>query len=74
MMIKNGYLYKNNDYYIHNINIIVLYLILSTTTNSLLAKDVNVKSLWWLSDKESACQCRRHGFAPWSGKIPHAVE
>jgi len=21
--------------------------------------------------KESACQCRRHGFDPWSGKIPH---
>ena len=60
--------------YIHKINIIVLYLILSTTTNSVLAKDLNVKSLCWLSDKESACQCRRHGFAPWSGKIPHAVE
>ena len=27
---------------------------------------------WWLSDKESACQCRRHkrcGFGPWVGKI-----
>ena len=23
----------------------------------------------WLSDKESACQCRRHGFDPWVGKI-----
>ena len=29
---------------------------------------------WWLSSKESACQCRRHGFDPWSRKIPHAVE
>ena len=28
---------------------------------------------WWLSDKESACQCRRHGFKPWSGKIPRAT-
>ena len=26
-----------------------------------------------LSSKESACQCRRHGFDPWSGKIPHAA-
>ena len=26
--------------------------------------------LWWLSDKESACQPRRLGFAPWVGKIP----
>ena len=28
---------------------------------------------WWLSGKESACQCRRHrrlGFYPWVGKIP----
>ena len=25
---------------------------------------------WWLSGKESACQCRRHGFNPWSRKIP----
>ena len=29
---------------------------------------------WWLSGKESACQCRRHEFDPWSGKIPHATE
>ena len=25
---------------------------------------------WWLSGKESACQCRRHRFHPWVGKIP----
>ena len=29
---------------------------------------------WWLSGKESACQCRRHGFNPWSWKIPHGTE
>ena len=29
---------------------------------------------WWRSGWESACQCRRHGFEPWSGKIPHAME
>ena len=29
---------------------------------------------WWLSGKESACQCRRHRFNPWSRKIPHAAE
>ena len=28
----------------------------------------------WLSSKESACQCRRHGFDPWSEKIPYAAE
>ena len=30
--------------------------------------------LWWLSGRESTCQCRRHGFDPWSRKIPHAAE
>ena len=29
---------------------------------------------WWRSGWESACQCRGHGFEPWSEKIPHAVE
>ena len=24
--------------------------------------------------KESACQCRGHGFKPWSGKIPHSTK
>ena len=25
---------------------------------------------WWLSGKESACQCSRHRFDSWVGKIP----
>ena len=29
---------------------------------------------WWCSGWESACQCRGHGFEPWSGRIPHATE
>ena len=29
---------------------------------------------WWHSRWESACQCRQHGFNPWSRKIPHAVD
>ena len=29
---------------------------------------------WWLSGQDSADQCRRHGFSPWSGKTPHAAE
>ena len=28
----------------------------------------------WRSGWESTCQCRGHGFKPWSGKIPHAAE
>ena len=29
---------------------------------------------WWHSGWESACRCRGHGFEPWPGRIPHAVE
>ena len=29
---------------------------------------------WWFSGKESTCQRKRHGFNPWSVKIPHATE
>ena len=39
--------------------------------------DLKIKWLglpWWCSGWESACQCRGHGFEPWSGKIPHAAE
>ena len=25
---------------------------------------------WWLGGKEPTCQCRRHKFSPWVGKIP----
>ena len=25
---------------------------------------------WWLSGRESICQCRRRSFLPWVGKIP----
>ena len=28
----------------------------------------------WFSGKEPACQCRRHRFSPWSGKMGHATE
>ena len=31
------------------------------------------KGFRWLSGKESACQCRGHGFYPWFGKTPHAM-
>ena len=28
----------------------------------------------WSSAWESTCQCRGHGFNPWSGRIPHAMQ
>ena len=31
------------------------------------------RDFWWLSGKESACQCRRHGFDSWSRKIPEQL-
>ena len=35
---------------------------------------VNVLGLpWWSRSLESVCQCRGHGFNPWSRKIPHAA-
>ena len=34
----------------------------------------NVGLPWWCSGWESACQCRGHGFGPWSGRIPQAAE
>ena len=37
-------------------------------------KNIETGLPWWLSGKESACQCKRHRFDPWSGKIPHAMD
>ena len=41
-------------------------------------KDIFLKSYgpglpWRLGRKEFACQCRRQGFDPWTGKIPQAT-
>ena len=38
--------------------------------SSLYFKNVTAGLPWWLSDKESTCQCRRHGFDPWVVNIP----
>ena len=55
------------------------YQIFLLLTLLMLALDIcffrNTSGLpWWRSGWESACQCRGHGFEPWSGKIPHAAE
>ena len=36
-------------------------------------KKIHSRASWWLSGKECTCQCRRHEFDSWSGKIPHAA-
>ena len=33
-------------------------------------KTVKIEFPWWLSGKESTCQCKRQRSNPWSGKIP----
>ena len=44
------------------------------TSKTVFCKILNTQGLpWWLSGKESACQClqcRRRGFDPWVRKIP----
>ena len=42
--------------------------------NKIWSQKVNMGLPWWRSGWESACQCRGHGFEPWSGKIPRATE
>ena len=37
---------------------------------SCLCSGALVWASWWLSGKESSCQCRRHGFDLWVRKIP----
>ena len=46
---------------------------LSGSMKRLVFHSVNVR-VSQKKKKESACQCRGHGFKPWSGKIPHAAE
>ena len=50
------------------------FLIFPGVSSWLTAKYEVLGLPWWRSGWESACQCRGHGFEPWSGKIPHAVE
>ena len=50
---------------------ILSLLIRCPTESQFYWKEVTQKMLpWWLSGKESACQCRRCSFDPWAGKIP----
>ena len=56
------------------LNISPLVLKLSVLYYTRLFKKVRLGLPWWRSGWESACQCRGHGFEPWSGKIPHAAE
>ena len=41
-----------------------------TRSRTRLSNEYTLTLPWWFSGKESACQCRRHRFNPWSRKIP----
>ena len=41
--------------------------------NSVLLLAEHIGLPWSSTSFECACQCRGHGFDPWSGKIPHVV-
>ena len=67
------------DSYIEQINKVLLY----STGNYIQYPVINhngkefekkCRFPWWLRGKESACQCRRHRFNPWSRKIPLATK
>ena len=41
-----------------------------TSAAWMLLLEVYIGLPWWLSGKESTCQCRKHGFNPWFGIEP----
>ena len=47
---------------------------LPASVSAPLWSEAAIRLPWWCSGWESACQCRGHGFKPWSGKMPHAAE
>ena len=55
-------------------NSIFIHSGLSSVPSTWLVSITSVGLPWWHSGWESTCQCRGHGFEPWSGSIPHAVE
>ena len=64
--ISNKVLLYSTGNYIH-------YPVINHMEKNILKKEC-IGLPWWRSGWESACRCRRHGFVPRSGKIPHAAE
>ena len=59
-------------------NLYLCHLMPVTRTNSPIYRMIESTFIyglpWWLSDKDSTCQCKRLGFDPLSRKIPHTAE
>ena len=72
-IIKNACLKKKKKQclYLKNLVSVNHYNIYQLCLRTLLTI---VRIPFWLSGKESICQCRSHGLDPWSGKIQHATE
>ena len=51
-----------------------LWWVYQNITPQLIKENLYMGLPWWLSGKESTWKCRRHGFDPWSGKIPHPTK
>ena len=54
--------------------VLVKICLVARNTQTSLNKNRTSGLPWWRSCWQSACQCRGHGFEPWSEKIPHAAE
>ena len=53
-------------YYLFISYLVIIYLLVLIISTRVLVLGLP----WWLSGKESACQCRRHMFDSWVDKIP----
>ena len=51
-----------------------LFQIMGRSNLFIFLKKIIIGLPWWRSGWGSACQCRGHGFGPWSRKIPRAAE
>ena len=51
-------------------NIIMIHWLSAGLSPFLEDRFLNKGLRWWLRGKELVCQCRRHRFNPWVGKIP----
>ena len=53
---------------------IIFYHLTSSLVLKIFISEFFLGLSWWPRGEGFTCQCRKHGFTPWSGKIPHAVE
>ena len=57
----------------HSMVTILLHCMFESIVNRINVKSFHHRFPQWSTGKESTFQCSRHGFDPWSGKIPYAT-